>query len=229
MMNLLNIFTCFVVGVTAIAPPAHRLLRRGHSHSNVTLVRRDNFGPGTFYDITAGVTACGGRYSASDHVIAMNAGQFEGSCGKTVTITYGGKSITATVVDRCEICDDGCDMTEGLFQELAPLSAGRIQIQWSFGSGSPPPPKETPTTTQAPKATTTTWTPEATTTTTTTHSHSHHSSSSSSTTSSTTSSTSTSDSAQATQTPASQGNVAGALEALSQMGNLLANAANAAS
>lgn len=53
-------------------------------------------------------------------------------CGKTVTIEYGGKTATATVVDKCMGCDaSSIDMSRHLFGELADLGAGRLTgVKW---------------------------------------------------------------------------------------------------
>ncbi len=44
-----------------------------------------------------------------------------------------GKSVDATVMDLCEACGSGSiDLTEGTFQQLTLLDAGRIQVTWDF-------------------------------------------------------------------------------------------------
>ncbi len=88
-------------------------------------------------------------------------------CGQTITISYGGKSTSAQVVDKvdffchpiyqlfalslpsqCPGCPPrGLDLTEGLFKFFAPLGAGVIYGTWSGGGG------------DAPKAPTTSYTP----------------------------------------------------------------------
>jgi len=53
-------------------------------------------------------------------------------CGKTITITYNGVTKTAKVVDTCEGCAAGnIDLSPSLFQDFAPLSAGRVGgVSW---------------------------------------------------------------------------------------------------
>lgn len=101
-----------------------------------------NFAPAkagemTFYEpATGNQVACGGYYTSSDRIAALGAGSFDGKgvCGKTASITYNGKTVTATVTDRCEACKDGdIDVTTTVFQDLAPLSAGRVPgVTWEL-------------------------------------------------------------------------------------------------
>jgi len=113
----------------------------------------------SFFD--TGLGACGGTNSRNDFVVALNHIQFDSGdwCYKTITITYGGKSTQAQVVDRCVECPPGAlDFTRGLFDFFASERAGYLWGSWSVGSGTPPKP-----TTTTPK-----WTPEPTPTPTTT-------------------------------------------------------------
>lgn len=44
-----------------------------------------------------------------------------------------GQTIDVTVVDTCEGCAQfDIDLSPGAFQALAPLSAGRIQVDWEW-------------------------------------------------------------------------------------------------
>lgn len=57
------------------------------------------------------------------------------NCGQTVHISYGGKTVTAEMVDSCPGCGgNDLDMSEATFKSLAPLSVGVIQIEWYFAS-----------------------------------------------------------------------------------------------
>jgi len=145
------------------------------------LYKRENHVSATFYDVTTGQGACGGNHSPGEHIVAMNTADYAGgsACGKTITITWQGKSSQATVVDECPTCDaGGIDLSEGLFQVFAGLGTGQIWVDWSFGSGAPPAPKPKPTPTS-------TWKPPPPPTTTSHHTtHTTWSSSSSSVTSS---------------------------------------------
>lgn len=55
-------------------------------------------------------------------------------CGKTVTITKGGKSVTAIVVDKCMGCKDfSIDLSNKAFKELGiDYDVGRTQGSWYF-------------------------------------------------------------------------------------------------
>ncbi|KAI8909545.1 hypothetical protein EDD86DRAFT_266393 [Gorgonomyces haynaldii] len=72
---------------------------------------------------SSGGAACTGQfYPDSASVVALISNLFVGSCGKTVTIFYRGKSVSATVVDECA-SSDGClansiDATLGVWAKL---------------------------------------------------------------------------------------------------------------
>ncbi|KAF8264291.1 RlpA-like double-psi beta-barrel-protein domain-containing protein-containing protein [Lactarius quietus] len=164
------------------------LQRRHTTH----LAKRFN-GAFTYYAV--GVGACGATNQPSDFIVALNAAQYGsgGYCFAVITISYGGKSTQATIMDECPGCGDGgLDLSEGLFTFFAPTSQGVLQGTWVFGSSgdsqststtstwtsTPPPPTTTSTTS-------TTYTPPPTTSSTPTTT----STSTSTTTSSTSSST----------------------------------------
>lgn len=91
----------------------------------------------TYYDpATGNQVACGGYYTPNDRIAALGAGSFDGRgvCGKTAKVTYNGKTVTVQIVDRCEACKDGdIDVTPVVFQELAPISAGRVAgVTWDL-------------------------------------------------------------------------------------------------
>lgn len=62
---------------------------------------------------------------ASDFIVALNAPQYGGgypgpNCGRSITISYGGKSAQATIRDLCPGCGFGdLDMSRGLFNYFA--------------------------------------------------------------------------------------------------------------
>ncbi|KAI0092386.1 hypothetical protein BDY19DRAFT_930025 [Irpex rosettiformis] len=48
-----------------------------------------------------------------------------------MTVTYQGRSITATVTDRCVECAlHDIDLSITAFTDLAPNPPGRIQVSW---------------------------------------------------------------------------------------------------
>ncbi|OTA56009.1 hypothetical protein K449DRAFT_336853 [Hypoxylon sp. EC38] len=84
----------------------------------------------TFY--YPGVGACGGTNTNNDMVVAMSPNQ-DGHCGKTIKISYGGKTATALVVDKCPGCPgDNIDVSPAVFDELANPDKGRVQVTWEY-------------------------------------------------------------------------------------------------
>ncbi|KAK5629027.1 hypothetical protein RRF57_004742 [Xylaria bambusicola] len=85
----------------------------------------------TYYQ--PGLGACGETSSDSETVVALSPAQYDGNCGKTITITKDGKTATAKVVDKCPSCASGAiDVSSTVFQSLADMSVGRTQVSWSF-------------------------------------------------------------------------------------------------
>ncbi|KAL7412180.1 hypothetical protein BDY24DRAFT_416366 [Mrakia frigida] len=115
--------------------------------------RMTYFGPG----------ACGIVHQNSEWTVALNGEQLRSfgggyppaACGKQITITYGGKTATATVQDECpsQYCSWGqLDLSPSLFTFFEPESTGVFTAEWYFGAGSDTPsPPEEPTTTFTPE------------------------------------------------------------------------------
>ncbi|EIM90924.1 uncharacterized protein STEHIDRAFT_49221 [Stereum hirsutum FP-91666 SS1] len=56
-----------------------------------------------------------------------------GYCGDSITISYQGKSTSATIVDECPGCPyGGLDLSPSLFSYFADESVGVIYADWSF-------------------------------------------------------------------------------------------------
>jgi hypothetical protein len=118
----------------------------------VTPVRRGIQGFATwYYTQTGNAGACGAYLNDADFTVAMNQYQYEGSCGKYVTITANGKTTQAKVVDLCPEGGGNChygdmDMSPGLFAYFADLGTGKMPMEWYFSDGGspPPPPQDTP-------------------------------------------------------------------------------------
>lgn len=102
----------------------------------------------------------------SPQMVALNANQY-GSlgavsswCFQTITVSYGGKSHSAKVLDACPGCSyGGLDMSPALFNYFADPSVGIFYMSWTSGGGDPAPaPAPAPTTPVyvAPEPTTTT-------------------------------------------------------------------------
>ncbi|KAL4937962.1 hypothetical protein BDV06DRAFT_215486 [Aspergillus oleicola] len=91
----------------------------------------------TFYDTATSASApssCGTTNDGStENVVALPVGiMTDSDCGKTVTIMYGGKTTTGTVVDKCMGCDDtSIDLSRAFFSELASFAEGRLfGVEW---------------------------------------------------------------------------------------------------
>ena len=60
-----------------------------------------------------------------------NQYSFSEYCGRHITASYQGKSVTVEVVDSCGSCSDNdLDFSESAFKELADLEKGFIQVEW---------------------------------------------------------------------------------------------------
>jgi hypothetical protein len=156
--------TLLSLASTALALPVPAAHQNEKRYSGVRM---------TYYDTSVGLGACGNLNQNSAWTVALNSAQFGGGypspeCGKTITISYGGKTAQAVIQDACPSCPyGGLDLSPSLFQHFADLGTGVISGDWDYGSGAPapPPPPPAPTTTwQAPTSTwvapTTSWTPE---------------------------------------------------------------------
>jgi len=95
----------------------------------------------TYYDTSVGLGACGNLNQNSAWTVALNQAQFGNSypspeCGKTITISVGGKTAQAVIQDSCPGCPyGGLDLSPGLFQHFADLGAGVLSGDWDYGSG----------------------------------------------------------------------------------------------
>ncbi|EJC98556.1 uncharacterized protein FOMMEDRAFT_161371 [Fomitiporia mediterranea MF3/22] len=94
----------------------------------------------TFYDV--GLGACGKTSKPSDFIVALNSQQFGSgypgpNCFKEITISYGGKTHDATIMDECPGCPyGGLDFSRGLFDFFASEDKGVLTGEWSFKDGS---------------------------------------------------------------------------------------------
>jgi len=79
---------------------------------------------------------------ASDYIVALNSAQFGGGypsaqCGKSITISYNGKTATASIQDECPTCGYGeLDLSRGLFDHFANENDGTFYGDWWFNDGS---------------------------------------------------------------------------------------------
>jgi len=101
-----------------------------------------NTGDLTYYAI--GLGSCGMTNTDSEAVVALAHGMMTANwpgnpndnplCNKQVSITYGGVTKTATIVDTCEGCDGASlDLSDTLFADFADLGVGRLTgATWTF-------------------------------------------------------------------------------------------------
>jgi len=102
-------------------------------------------GDGTFY--ATGLGACGITNVDTDFICAVSHSLFDGFegytggnpnsnpvCGRKITATYQGKSVTVTVTDRCVGCAlHDLDFSPSAFDNLAAESIGRLKgVTWSW-------------------------------------------------------------------------------------------------
>jgi len=114
----------------------------GGGSGNGGLLSGVKSGQGTFYN--TGLDACGDTDKDSDLIAAASFLLFDSYpgatanpnlnpiCGKTVTASYGGKSVTVKIVDRCAGCNGKFDLdfSPSAFNALADPNLGRIDITW---------------------------------------------------------------------------------------------------
>ncbi|RKU45671.1 hypothetical protein DL546_005156 [Coniochaeta pulveracea] len=93
----------------------------------------------TYY--TVGMGACGEDDSGKDesenivalsHLLMGTVSNGNPYCGKTITISYGGKEVVATVKDKCMGCDiNNIDVSVGAFKSLmGSTDVGRKAVDW---------------------------------------------------------------------------------------------------
>ncbi|GAA5931223.1 hypothetical protein JCM3775_004967 [Rhodotorula graminis] len=136
-----------------LSDPAHKadfavrnasLVAQGDSSSDGqelhSLSKRGYNGRATFFE--PGLGACGTYSGAGDFMVAMNQAQYgdlgavSSWCFQTITISYGGKTANAQVLDACPGCPyGGLDMSPALFRHFADESVGVIYMSWSAGGG----------------------------------------------------------------------------------------------
>ncbi|KAF1353459.1 RlpA-like double-psi beta-barrel-protein domain-containing protein-containing protein [Delphinella strobiligena] len=105
-------------------------------NSGPALARRSLSGVATFY----GGNTQGGHCSFSTYTIpsglyGVASANWENSadCGGCIDVTYGGKTITAMIVDECPNCGTNhLDLFEDAFAELADKSLGEIDVTWDY-------------------------------------------------------------------------------------------------
>jgi expansin (peptidoglycan-binding protein) len=111
------------------------------SPPTTNVITMDDFGMArtgvaTFYTTADGSGACLYDKNTSDtHIAALNISDWAGSawCGACVDVTSAMGTVRVRIVDECPDCMPGqLDLHPGAFASLAPTSAGRVAINWTF-------------------------------------------------------------------------------------------------
>jgi expansin len=79
---------------------------------------------------------------AADFFVALSPSEYDGAaaCGGYMTVTGPDGSVTVQVIDQCPDCATGhIDLSEPAFAELAPLSAGLINVRYQYLADPPLP------------------------------------------------------------------------------------------
>ncbi|KAI0632893.1 RlpA-like double-psi beta-barrel-protein domain-containing protein-containing protein [Trametes polyzona] len=123
---------------TDAAPPANTSKPPPSTGNGPSYLVGTQSGDGTFYD--TGLTACGVVNKDSDYIAAVSHLLFDSFpgytggnpnnnpiCGRKVTATYQGKSVTVAITDRCERCAlTDLDFSRAAFSQIASFDAGRV-------------------------------------------------------------------------------------------------------
>ncbi|KAG7452650.1 uncharacterized protein BT62DRAFT_925206 [Guyanagaster necrorhizus] len=169
-------FVTLALSLAALAVPhdnihAHRhngVAKRARGDLNTFVKRYDN-ARWTYYDV--GLGSCGSTSVSTDYIVALNSDQYGSGypgpyCFQTITMTYGGKTTTATIMDECPGCPyGGLDLSRGLFDFFADESVGVLYGTWTFNSGNSGTSSSSSTTyvyTPTTTSTTSQWTPSTT-------------------------------------------------------------------
>ncbi|KDR82366.1 hypothetical protein GALMADRAFT_133997 [Galerina marginata CBS 339.88] len=99
--------------------------------------RVTHVGRGTWF--YPGLGNCGKVNTSQDLILAIGKQLYDrnggGNCDQYVQITNvaNGKVAYGLTRDSCQSCgDNDIDMSPALFQKLAPLSTGLLQVSWNF-------------------------------------------------------------------------------------------------
>ncbi|KAK3669697.1 hypothetical protein LTR78_010449 [Recurvomyces mirabilis] len=128
----------FTLPVLAMASAAFAAVTAPMSLDQRHVARQTLSGQATFY----GGNVQGGTCSFSTYTLpsglygtALSDSNWSNSanCGGCVAVTYGGKTITAMIVDQCPGCGTNhLDLFPTAFTSLAPASKGIIDINWDY-------------------------------------------------------------------------------------------------
>jgi expansin len=92
-------------------------------------------GTATHYVLTSLPNCSYSSPPANDLFVALPPSEYDGAaaCGGYLTVTGPDGSVTVQVIDQCPDCAAGhIDLSEPAFAELAPLSAGLINVHYQY-------------------------------------------------------------------------------------------------
>ncbi|KZV77470.1 hypothetical protein PENSPDRAFT_567867 [Peniophora sp. CONT] len=138
-MQFITLVASLVAAASAVVAAPAAPEARGSSYLSGT-----NSGDGTFY--ATGLGACGITNNDSQYIVAVSQDLFDSYpgaganpnanpvCNKKIKASYGGKSVTVTVTDRCTGCSlTSLDFSPAAFDKLASESVGRIHnVEWTW-------------------------------------------------------------------------------------------------
>ncbi|KAK5110062.1 hypothetical protein LTR62_006306 [Meristemomyces frigidus] len=128
----------FILSALAMATAALAAVTAPMSLDQRHVARQTLSGQATYY----GGNVAGGTCSFSTYTLpsglygtALSDSNWSdaANCGGCVAVTYGGKTITAMIVDECPGCGTNhLDLFPNAFTELAPASKGIIDVNWDY-------------------------------------------------------------------------------------------------
>ncbi|XWW94195.1 hypothetical protein V2A60_002137 [Cordyceps javanica] len=93
-------------------------------------------GHATYYEPNGHAGACGWGIGNDAWAVALppHAWNNGAHCGKGIKIKHNGKVLDGYIADLCAggCAPDQVDLTRGFFQQFAPLSRGKIVVDWWY-------------------------------------------------------------------------------------------------
>ncbi|KAH7923027.1 hypothetical protein BV22DRAFT_1016204 [Leucogyrophana mollusca] len=144
LLAILSFTISLALSLSSVSAGGHSELHRRHHATDVsaravgelqTFNKRQSFNDARFTYFYDGLGACGITSLPTDFIVALNSDQYGNGahCFETITISFGGKTAQAQIVDECPGCPyGGLDFSVGLFEYFSPLSVGVLDGEWSF-------------------------------------------------------------------------------------------------
>ncbi|GMF00332.1 unnamed protein product [Ambrosiozyma monospora] len=136
--SLNPLFFC-LAAITSSAPIPQ--INIAKNETNTPIEKRAYTGRASYFTPSFG--ACGTISNEDEMVVALPISLYQakakttnnvsGYCGKHVKVSWGGKSTTATVVDKGMLGESDLDLSPAAFQALGSLDHGVLEnVQWNF-------------------------------------------------------------------------------------------------